>query len=73
MRDNNNNNKNNKNNNNNNNNNNNKNNNNNNNNNNNIPKTMKYWVYVKRGIVLSHGERNPLEPWLVILLEMVYR
>ena len=44
----------------NNNNNNNKNNNNNNNNNNNDSETRKYWVDVQRGIVSSHGERNPL-------------
>ena len=24
------------------------------------PETRKYWVDVQRGIVLSHGERNPL-------------
>ena len=35
--------------------------NNNNNNNNKItPETRKYWVDVQRGIVLSHGERDPL-------------
>ena len=37
-----------------------KNNNNNNNNNNNIPETRKYWVDFQRGIVSSHGERDPL-------------
>ena len=31
-----------------------------NNNTNNIPETRKYWVDVQWGIVLSHGERNPL-------------
>ena len=41
-------------------NNNNDNNNNNTNNNNNLPKTRKYWVDVQWGIVLSHGERDPL-------------
>ena len=35
-------------------------NNNNNNNNNNSPETRKYWVDVQRGIVSSHGERDPL-------------
>ena len=35
-------------------------NNNNNNNNNNNPKTRKCWVDVQRGIVSSHGERDPL-------------
>ena len=35
-------------------------NNNNNNNNNNLPETRKYWVDVQRGIVSSHGERDPL-------------
>ena len=35
--------------------------NNNNNNNNKItPETRKYWVDVQRGIVSSHGERDPL-------------
>ena len=34
---------------------------NNNNNNNKItPETRKYWVDVQRGIVSSHGERDPL-------------
>ena len=33
---------------------------NNNNNNNNFPETRKYWVDVQRGIVSSHGERDPL-------------
>ena len=33
---------------------------NNNNNNNNLPETRKYWVDVQRGIVSSHGERDPL-------------
>ena len=42
-----------------------------NNNNNNFPETRKYWVDVQRGIVSSHGERDPLQPWLAILLEMV--
>ena len=41
-------------------NNNNNNNNNNKNNNNNLPETRKYWVDVQRGIVSSHGERDPL-------------
>ena len=45
-------------------NNNNKNNNNNtntnNNDNNNLPETRKYWVAVQRGIVSSHGEKDPL-------------
>ena len=27
---------------------------------NNLPETRKYWVDVQRGIVLSHGERDPL-------------
>ena len=45
--------------------------NNNNNNNNSAPESRKYWVDVQRGIVSSHGERNPLWPWLAILLEMV--
>ena len=36
------------------------NNNNNNNNNNKFPETRKYWVDVQRGIVSSHGERDPL-------------
>ena len=36
------------------------NNNNNNNNHNNIPETRKYWVDVQRGVVSSHGERDPL-------------
>ena len=40
--------------------NNNNNNNNNNNKNNTFPETRKYWVDVHRGIVSSHGERNPL-------------
>ena len=35
-------------------------NNNNNNNNNKFPETKKYWVDVQRGIVSSHGERDPL-------------
>ena len=35
-------------------------NNNNNNNNNSSPETRKYWVDVQRGIVSSHGERDPL-------------
>ena len=39
---------------------NNKKNNNNNNNNNNNPETRKYWVDVQRGIVSTHGERDPL-------------
>ena len=34
--------------------------NNSNNNNDNIPETRKYWVDVQRGIVPSHGERDPL-------------
>ena len=25
-----------------------------------LPETRKYWVDVQRGIVLSHGERDPL-------------
>ena len=25
-----------------------------------VPETMKYWVDVQRGIVSSHGERDPL-------------
>ena len=29
-------------------------------NNNNFPETRKYWVDVQQGIVLSHGERDPL-------------
>ena len=40
--------------------NNNNNNSNNNNNNNDNPKTRKYWVDVQRGILPSHGERDPL-------------
>ena len=32
----------------------------NNNNNNKFPETRKYWVDVQRGIVSSHGERDPL-------------
>ena len=44
----------------NNNNNNSNNNSNNNNNNNNFLETRKYWVDVQHGIVLSHGERDPL-------------
>ena len=32
----------------------------NNNNNNNYPEIRKYWVDVQRGIVLSHGEMDPL-------------
>ena len=47
------------------------NNNNDNNNNNNFPETRKYWVDVQQGIVSSHGEKEPLLPWLAILLEMV--
>ena len=50
-----------------------KNNNNNNNNNNNFPETRKYWVDVQLGIVSSHGEKDSLQPWLAILLEMVPR
>ena len=29
-------------------------------NNNNSPETRKYWVDVQRGIVSSHGEKDPL-------------
>ena len=36
------------------------NNNNDNNNNNNFRETRKYWVKVQRGIISSHGERDPL-------------
>ena len=36
------------------------NNNDNNNNNNNFRETRKYWVKVQRGIISSHGERDPL-------------
>ena len=36
------------------------NNNDNNNNSDNFPETRKYWVDVQRGIVSSHGERDPL-------------
>ena len=36
------------------------NNNNNNNNNSRLPESRKYWVNVQRGIVSSHGERDPL-------------
>ena len=60
----------------NNNNNNNKNNNRNNNNSNIIiifPKTRKYWVDVQWGIVSSHGGKDPLQPWLAILLEMMFQ
>ena len=42
-------------------------------NNNDFPETRKYWVDVQRGIVSSHGERDPLYTWLAILLEMVSR
>ena len=35
-------------------------NNNNNNNTDNFPETRKCWIDVKRGIVSSHGERDPL-------------
>ena len=38
-----------------------------------VPKTRKYWADVQRGIVSSHGERDPLWPCLAILLEMVSR
>ena len=31
-----------------------------NNNNNNTPETRKYWVDVERGIISSHGKRDPL-------------
>ena len=27
---------------------------------NNLPETRKYWVDVQRGIILSHGKRDPL-------------
>ena len=58
----------------NNNNNNNSNNNNNNDNNNNPPpQTRKYWFDVQQGIASSHGEKDPIEPWFAILLEMVSR
>ena len=43
------------------------------NNNNNSPRPGNYWVDVRRGIVSSHGERDPLYPSLAILLEMVSR
>ena len=33
---------------------------NNNNNNSRLPESRKYWVNVQRGIVSSHGERDPL-------------
>ena len=39
--------------------------------NNNLPENRKYWVDAQRGKVSSHGERDPLYPWLAILLEMV--
>ena len=38
-----------------------------------FPETRKYWVDVQRGIVSYHGERDPLQLWLAILLEMVSR
>ena len=44
-----------------------------NNNNNSVPETRKYWVDVQWGIVSSYGQRDPLKPWLAILLEMVSR
>ena len=36
-----------------------------------IMTNRKYWVHVQQGIVSSHGERNPLKPWLAFFLEMV--
>ena len=38
-----------------------------------FPETRKYWVDVQQGIVSYHGERDPLQLWLAILLEMVSR
>ena len=53
--------------------NNNNNNNNNNKNSNNNNMARKYRVDVQPGIVSSHGEKDPLQPWLAILLKMVPR
>ena len=33
-----------------------------------IPETRKYWVDVQRGIVLYYGVKDPLYPWLAVLL-----
>ena len=38
-----------------------------------FPETRKFWVDVQLGKVSSHGERDPLQPLLAILLEMVSR